>query len=334
MRRRNRPHVLQQHNESVHRWTVSYADYMTLMFALFVVLYAVLLNKKDDYKQVIEAIQTATEFVPETVKPSQQSDVLLKQSNDIQVSSGPALLSEQKKTKNNLDSITENGINEHSTPVAEFKKESSKHEFDSFDNENKALSLLRLSLNSALKDELMTEGFSVDLNGEWLTINMSGPLLFAAGSHTLLNGASETIKKIGDVLKPINNMIRLRGYTDTNTISDEIYKSNWELSAMRAMSVLHALNKSGIVGERFVVESFGKYSPIRDKSGKVDEFKSRRVVIAISKFSLLRDNKAKNNVKVKAQVEKAEISKPDSDDIQEIYLPDGRLIITTRQEQP
>ena len=60
---RIRRHSFQKHNNHVHRWTVSYADYMTLMFALFVVLYAVSLSKEDKYQEVITAIQSATQFV-------------------------------------------------------------------------------------------------------------------------------------------------------------------------------------------------------------------------------------------------------------------------------
>ena len=83
-------------------------------------------------------------------------------------------------------------------------------------DEGESLAKLKLSLESALNVELSSGTFSVNLDGDWLTIEMTGPLLFAAGSHTLLNGAKKNIEYIAEVLKPVNNMIRLRGYTDTN----------------------------------------------------------------------------------------------------------------------
>ena len=320
MYRRNRPHIRQQHNNHVHRWTVSYADYMTLMFALFVVLYAVLLNKKDNYQQVIEAIQHASEFVQSSDTPT-----LAKINNKLNTDTVPVLLTGQDDSQNELSIVSEkiDRINlfsgqDLSNATSEYVSE--------------PLILLQLSLQSALEKELKQGTFSVDLDGDWLTIEMRGPLLFAAGSHTLLNDAKKSIQKIGVILKSVHNMIRLRGYTDTNMISDEIYKSNWELSAMRALSVLHAFNKEGIAGERMVVESFGKYQPVLNDSGTVDQFKSRRVVIAISKFLLFTDKKSDKNVKVKVVEEKSQALKPDSDDMHEIHLPDGRLIITTRQE--
>ena len=84
------------------------------------------------------------------------------------------------------------------------------------------------------------------------------------------------------------------------------------------------------------VEGFGQYQPVLSDKGDVDEFKSRRVVIAISRFALFVEQKSDNNINVKIKEKEKSlptpIPKPDSEDIREIFLPDGRLIITTRQE--
>ena len=130
-------------------------------------------------------------------------------------------------------------------------------------------------------------------------------------------------------------MIRLRGYTDTNTVSNEIYQSNWELSALRAISVLNAFNKQGIVGERMVIEGYGKFQPVINDNGMVDKLKSRRVVIAISKFALFTENTlGSDNIKSKEQEQRKILRtpKPDSEEVREVYLPNDRLIITTRQD--
>jgi chemotaxis protein MotB len=332
MRRRNRPHIQQQHSNHVHRWTVSYADYMTLMFALFVVLYAVLLNKKENYQEVLDAIQNVVQ-VPNSAKKNLQSKgVLIAQSNDIKDENEPALLSDHVNNVNNsndehlVEAVQIDSINQ-------LENEALSNTTNYYQGE--PLGHLQLSLQSALNNESINSTISFELEGDWLLVQMSGPLLFAAGSHTLLNGAQENIKIMAQILKPVNNYIRLRGYTDTVVISDEIYKSNWELSAMRAISVLRAFEALGINGERMAAEGFGKYQPIVNENGVVDEFKSRRVVIAISKFALFEAAKSDKNITIKEEKVKAKVSqaiKPDSDEIREIYLPDGRLIITTRQE--
>lgn len=320
MRRRNRPHIKQAHNNHVHRWTVSYADYMTLMFALFVVLYAVLLNKKDNYQEVIDAIQSAGQFVHKTPSNLQSNELL-----------APTIVTQDETLSKEPLETPESDLT-----VEINKKIKPELSVIPSSDQGESLAKLKLSLESALNVELASGAFSVNLEGDWLTIEMTGPLLFAAGSHTLLNGAKRNIKYIAEVLKPVNNMIRLRGYTDTKPISDEIYQSNWELSALRAISVLHALNDDGIAGARMAIEGFGQYQPVLSEKGDIDEFKSRRVVIAISRFALFVEPKSDNNIKVKIKEKEnslpTPIPKPDSEEIREVFLPDGRLIITTRQE--
>lgn len=316
---RRPPHLRQQTNNHVHRWTVSYADYMTLMFALFVVLYAVTLGKEEKYQEVIETIQAASQLIYQQDASSVEG-ILSKQSNDISDNTGPALISDGDNQEQGF--IAELPVEELSAPI--------KH------HTGEPLQVLQESLQSALQSDLEVGAFSVDLQGDWLIVELSGPLLFAAASHTLLNGAKQQLAKVATVLKTNNNMLRLRGYTDVNVISNELYQSNWELSAMRAISVLHALEKLGVDGRRMVVEGFGRYHPVINKNGLVDTLKSRRVVIAISKFAVLEDTSlSSDKIKAipKAQQAVPQGPKPDSKEMQEIYLPDGRLIITTRQEE-
>ena len=321
----NRRHAHKPHNNHVHRWTVSYADYMTLMFALFVVLHAVSLNNEEKYQEVIEAIQSASQFVQVNNSGSNANGILTKRSNDIKDDTGPALISDGES--HNLSYVSELESEKLSQP-------DQKHT-------GKSLEEIQLSLQSALQAELETGAFSVDLDGDWLTIQMSGPLLFAGESHTLLNGAKHQIELIVAVLKPVNNMLRLRGYTDVDIVSNEIYKSNWELSALRAISVLHAFNRLGIAGDRMVVEGYGKFRPVLNSNGEEDKLKSRRVVIAISKYAVFKKQQSDDAARSNSGNRKAQkietqnvlsTPKPDSDEIREIYHPDGRIIITTRQE--
>lgn len=316
---RRRAFLHQKNNNHIHRWTVSYADYMTLMFALFVVLYALSLNKEEKYQQVIEAIQSASKFVQPNNSGSDAKGILTKNSNDIKDNTGPALISDGDNYE--LGYVSELPIEQLSNP---------QHYYT-----GKPLAELQLSLQSVLQAELETGAFSVDLDGDWLTIEMSGALLFAAESHTLLNAAKLQVERIAEVLKNVNNMIRLRGYTDMNTVSNEIYPSNWELSVSRAISVLNAFNQQGIVGERMVVEGYGKFQPVTNKNGMVNQLKSRRVVIAISKFSLFTDSSlSRDNMRERDQDQQKiqRTPKSDSEEVREVYLPKGRLIITTRQE--
>jgi len=310
MRVRPRSRLQMHSGNDLNRWTVSFADFMTLMFAVFVVLYAVSSSKEEKYKDVIISIQKASKLLNQSVFSSYREGILSKDSNSIIEDAGPAMLSDGMVNQAN------NELSDVDTLKAGWD-----------------LSQLKLELETLFLSELNNELVKLDLDGDWLTIELGGQLLFSAGSHTLLASASEQIDKLAGVLKPVNNMLRIRGYTDQKAISNEIYRSNWELSAARAFSVLHALTKLGIAGQRMVVEAYGEYYPVTQKGGDVDAIKSRRVVIAISRYALL-DSPAQaalpENEKNKPQP--STLVKPDSKEMHELHLPNNRLIITTRQE--
>lgn len=314
VRTRSRSNSNLHKGNDLNRWTISFADFMTLMFAVFVVLYAVAMSKEEKYKDVIQSIQNASKLISPDMLYPEREQILIKQSNNIIEETGPALLSDQgnKQAKDQLSAV---------------------------DNLKKGeqLSQLQLELENALLSDLTNASIKLDLEGDWLTIEMGGDLLFVGGSHTLLNSAKQQLERLAKVLTPVKNMLRIRGYTDPESISNEIYLSNWELSGARAFAVLHALNTLGIDGNRMAMEAYGPYAPVFDEQNKIDNVKSRRVVIAISKYALVETaiNKIIDNVsdkEVKNRLPVVDEIKPDSEDMHEIHLPNNRLIITTRQE--
>jgi len=310
MRVRSRTRLQMHAANDVNRWTVSLADFMTLMFAVFVVLYAVSLSKEDKYEEVMQSIQDASKLLKPASFNVESKELLTKKSNTIIEDTGPELLSEQavNQAKNEL------------SDVDSLKK-------------GEELGQLKLELEKALLSNFNNESIRLDLNGDWLTIEMGGSLLFVGGSHTLLNSAKSHLEKLAQILKPVNNMLRIRGYTDQQSISNEIYQSNWELAGARAFAVLHELNSLGIAGERMVMEAYGQYDPVIDNKGNIDKQQSRRVVIAISKYALIERQAVVNKIKTKNEnLPAVDVIKPDSDEMHELHLPNNRLIITTRQE--
>lgn len=314
MRGRPRSRLATRNGNNLHRWTVSFADFMTLMFAVFVVLYAVSASKEEKYKEVMQSIQGATKLLNQSVFSSYREGILTENSNSIIEDAGPAIRSEGMVNQAN------DQLSEIDTLKAGWE-----------------LSQLKTQLEALFLSELSDESVKLDLHGDWLTVELGGQLLFAGGSHSLLNTAAVRLRKLAKVLKPVNNMLRIRGYTDQDRIANEIYRSNWELSGIRAFTVLHALNQLGIAGQRMVVEAYGKYSPVVDKNGKINNMKSRRVVIAISRYAIVETASAKppqtGRIKNKKNsVQGAAEVKPDSQEMHELRLPNNRLIITTRQE--
>ena len=301
---RSRLHLQKVSSNDLNRWTVSFADFMTLMFAVFVVLYAVSLSKENKQIEIVQGIQNATKLLNKSILSSNNKGILTNENNIIEGAS---------------QSIINN-------KVQETNKDESSNKDDTFIS-------LKLALEELFKSELNENLIHVDLDGDWLTVEMDGDLLFVAGSHTLLSSAKIQINKLAKVLSPIHNKIRVRGYTDQESISNEIYLSNWELSGYRAFSVLHELDKFGVSGERMTMEAYGKHSPVFDKDGNVDNSKSRRVVIAISrhKLSIPKITEPKAKEKVAKRNNLSQVNE-DSKIMREVHLPNDRLIITTRKE--
>jgi len=320
MRIRPRSRIQMHKGNDIHRWTVSFADFMTLMFAVFVVLYAVAANDKEQYKEVMLSIQNASKLLNQSLLSSNLDGVLTHNSNALVEDVGPALLSERMPRQQQSKPTQVDG--------PEHENEVPKQDDD--------LKQIKVALEKLFVTELDNHRIELDLNGDWLTIEMGGDILFAGGSHTLLNSASGVVKKIAQVLAPVNNIVRIRGYSDHELVANEIYRSNWELSGMRAFSVLHALSKQGIKEPRMVAEAYGRFSPILNEDNRVNRLKSRRVVIAISKSLVVPIEKKTKLSQLKSvppeNKTQANSVVADSKEMREVYLPNDRLIITTRQE--
>ncbi|GLS89442.1 cell envelope biogenesis protein OmpA [Psychromonas marina] len=320
MRVRPRSRMQMQKGNDIHRWTVSFADFMTLMFAVFVVLYAVAANDKEQYKEVMLSIQNASKLLNQSLLSSNMEGVLTHNSNSLIEDAGPALLSQRTPIQEKM----------HPSEI-----ETLQQEIESPQQED-GLKQIKLALEKLFVTELDNHRIELDLNGDWLTIEMGGDILFAGGSHTLLNSSGDVVKKIAQVLAPVNNLLRIRGYSDHEIVANEIYRSNWELSGMRAFSVLHALSEQGIKEPRMIAEAYGRFSPILNDNNDVELLKSRRAVIAISasQLAVAKRNRKLPQDKSLQSDNKTQLNSisADSKEMREVYLPNDRLIITTRQE--
>ena len=199
----------------------------------------------------------------------------------------------------------------------------------------KPLDSLLVKLQSSLIDEIRSGEASLELSQDWLVIELNSGLLFASGSAVAHNQAKEVVKKIEAIIAPVDNYIRVRGYTDNETIRNEIFRSNWELSVARATSILVELERLGIQSARMAIEGYGQYSPFADNDTEAGRAENRKVVIALSKYGLVSES---SNEATEQQVSEAakptEVELPTQDDtIKIIRLEHGGIRVTTRNEQ-
>ena len=148
------------------------------------------------------------------------------------------------------------------------------------DELSRAKGLLEQKLGSEIDDKQI----KLQMMEKGLVITVVGDLLFDSGKSKIKLEAYPLLEKVSSVLK--DNMVQfnvgIEGHTDNVPIKLSGYKSNWELSTSRALSVLHYLvNDQGISPERLSAIGYGEYRPVASNETKDGRKQNRRVEIVI-----------------------------------------------------
>lgn len=313
-RLRARRHSVEHDN--VERWLVSYADYMTLLFALFVVLYAMAMIDEEPF-------ETATESIGRVFQANEEQPKNRGHGDDI-------LPVNSSKTNKRLFG---NGILEDAGPELVSGEVTLSNVSDA--QVGTTLTSLEKDLHEALY-ELVESGYAeLQIDGDWLEIELNSGLLFPSGSSSPTNAAKDILSIIYEIIASASNYIRVRGYTDNQVIATEIFSSNWELSVFRATAILRVLEELTLNPARMAIEGYGQYYPNADNATAAGRAKNRRVVIAISKYGLEKANLLATptiSVKDVEAIKRIDTEKADDDEIHIIRLENGGIRITTRDE--
>ncbi|MCX7988118.1 MAG: OmpA family protein [Thermodesulfovibrio sp.] len=125
-------------------------------------------------------------------------------------------------------------------------------------------------------------GIEVKSDIRGIVITLPSSLLFDSGSAQLKGESIDALRRISEYLREIGGRILIEGHTDNVPLShNSIYKSNWELSAARASSVLHFLVQAGLSPDRFTIAGYGEYRPIESNDTPEGRAKNRRVELII-----------------------------------------------------
>ncbi|MDD5120228.1 MAG: OmpA family protein [Candidatus Omnitrophica bacterium] len=139
-------------------------------------------------------------------------------------------------------------------------------------------------LEQQLGAEINDKQIKLQMMEKGLVITVVGDLIFDSGKAKIRTEAHSLLGKVSSILK--NNMaqfnVGIEGHTDNVPIKLSGWKSNWELSTARALSVLHYLvNDQGISPERLSAIGYGEYRPVASNDTKDGRMQNRRVEIVI-----------------------------------------------------
>ena len=242
----------QRNSESIEnheRWLVSYADFITLLFAFFVVMYAVSSINEGKYRILSHSLVSA-------FKSSNPSSLISAQSSQFT----PIHISQSKQA----DSIKL--IDELSSHKAK------KHE----KMQRMARNILH-ALGSLVKDGQVR----VTQNSLGITVEINASVLFSPGQAKLAENSSLALQAVAHVIKGHEHEIHVEGHTDNLPIHTESFPSNWELSTARASSVIRLFVENGVEANRLTAIGYGENRPIETNETTEGRKRNRRVAIMI-----------------------------------------------------
>lgn len=150
-------------------------------------------------------------------------------------------------------------------------------------NDLSELERAKAELEKRLADEINDKQVKVDMMAKGLVITFVSEVLFDSGKADLRKDSAPKLDKVVSVLNTtVSDLnVGVEGHTDNQPIKRSGWKSNWELSTARALSVLHFLSEKGVTEPRLAATGYGEYKPVASNDDKVGRQKNRRVEIVI-----------------------------------------------------
>jgi chemotaxis protein MotB len=230
------------------RWLVSYADFITLLMVLFVVLYS--MSRADDSKFA-------------------KLSASLKRAFNVEVLRGD-------------DPTTVHGDYGADAPVGMIREAIAQRDASSTDNLLvTTLDELRQAIAELPQTERSRQGVEVAPARDGIVISLSGNVLFDSGRADLRLEGLDLLDALAARLSDMPNEIRVEGHTDNVPIATPLYPSNWELSSARATTVARYLSEHGVAPVRLMAAGFGDNRPVAPNDTREGRARNRRVDIVI-----------------------------------------------------
>lgn len=179
-------------------------------------------------------------------------------------------------------------------------RRSDKQTIDQLSQQLEDLAQAKKLLEERLGKEINDNEVKLQMMEKGLVITVVGDVLFDSGKAKIKHSAYPLLDKVAKVLNEnmANFTIGIEGYTDNVPIKHSNWKSNWELSTARSLSVLHYLvNEKGVPPEKLSAIGFGEYRPVASNDTKAGRKDNRRVEIVIQpKVTKVQEGKAKERV--------------------------------------
>jgi len=236
------------------RWLISYADFVTLLFAFFVVMYSISSVNESKYKTFSDSLSIAftnkAKSSPDTIVPNEQEQ-LLKALVDRRTA---RLGEQQRKIQDRMKNLA-HGLSRVMSPLIEQRL------------------------------------VSVNPTKRGVVIDISASSLFKTGEALLQPGSLDVLREVSGVLSKEELPIEVEGHTDDIPIMTAQFPSNWELSSARASSVVRMLIANGVPEQQLSVVGLASNQPLVANDSPENRARNRRVSITILSPNIDREQK-------------------------------------------
>ena len=258
--------LLNNNQNYINRWVVSYADFVTMLLALFMVMYA--LSQLD-----IKHMKTFSNSIDRAFD-----------GNSKQTNKSTTNLDEKSKLLK-LFKTTETSVYiDNNTPLTLDKSSKElKKQLSSFENQIPVESANFENIRKTIKNEFNnTQNINVIREPRGILIRLNDTVLFDRGSDIIKDKALNVLDKIAVVLKKEPNSIRIEGHTDNLPIKTDKFPSNWELSTARATNIIkYLIEVHKLSPNRISAAGYGEYMPISSNDTEIGRSENRRVDIVV-----------------------------------------------------
>ena len=262
-----------KHEEHVNAeaWAIPYGDLVTLLFALFTVMYAMSSVNEGKFRVLSDSMIAAFHGAPKSMQPVNIGDKQPGKGGDKALTG---------VTPTVLMKIKQDG---KSTPGGDLTPRDPNAGGSGYPHEDLPGALIRMErqVQNAMQALIDAKMVTVKRENMWLEIEINTDILFPSGAGDFSAAAAPVLDKLAEVLKPFPNPIRVEGHTDNRPIRTASFPSNWELSAARAASVVHEFTKAGIDPLRLEIVGFGEFHPRESNDSNEGRNANRRVAVLV-----------------------------------------------------
>ena len=238
-------------HENHERWLVSYSDFITLLFAFFVVMFATSQADKGKAQQVSESVKKALEG---------------------------------EKMGAMIAAVLGGTIDDRGTGNAMMRGPGGQHKAPEEKKEQKLVELLPSMrvLSEELKTEINAGRIQINMEPRGLVVSFKQATLFPSGEDVISPDAYGSLESVAAAINKIPNPVRLEGHTDSRPISTARFHSNWDLSAARSIALLELLSsRFHVPSSRISIAGYADNAPVAPNDTESGRAMNRRVDIVV-----------------------------------------------------